>query len=340
MQVGSELLSVPVPAGCPPGHALVIDTGDNLRAWENDDNSPCLSCLPDTIRENAAGWGCVLFAVVLIALFAFSLSSSPPPHGQPYQTGRYAGQGQSTYTNSYSRGIDNDRIGGTAGAPASIPSSGPTEYSYESSDDGNSTSISPDSYPGHDEGFERGVDEHGKEIFRYEQDNQVYIIPSDQYYSWRSTYYHGSLTSDILHILLLQHMFSVMMYPRGLYYSTYASGFHPATRPYYASSAYHASYGRPAVGAGGAVSHAPRQAGTSVVRGRPVGSGLAGGTHIAQGRPVSSSHTAAGTPTVSGRPIGTAVGRPVSSSARPTSYTRPSTSTYRRTSFRSFRGRG
>lgn len=53
-------------------------------------------------------------------------------------------------------------------------------------------------YPGFDEGFERGVDESGNEIYRYESDNQVYIIPANDYYAWRSQYYHGSLTHEVL----------------------------------------------------------------------------------------------------------------------------------------------
>ena len=39
-----------------------------------------------------------------------------------------------------------------------------------------------DAYPGAADGFVRGLDASGAEVYRYEQNNQVYVIPAQQYY--------------------------------------------------------------------------------------------------------------------------------------------------------------
>ena len=104
--------------------------------------------------------------------------------------------------------------------------------------------VPADTYPGKEDGFERGVDANGTEVYRYEYNNQVYVVPAEQYYGWREEHYHGSLTPNILQILLLSHMYSVMAYPRTYYYSTVAhSGWHAPTTAYYSSAAYSAHYG-------------------------------------------------------------------------------------------------
>jgi hypothetical protein len=137
--------------------------------------------------------------------------------------------------------------------------------------------------------------------------------------AWRSEYYpagyHGSLTSTMLHALLFAHLYSVLAYPRGMYYGG-AHYFGRPTTAFYHSSAYTSHYGAPMRGANGGMSY-PRAAGA--------GGGMGGtgrvGTPVAQARPVAGGMGAAGrvggaggynsgyggrpgTPVAQGRPAG------------------------------------
>ena len=197
-------------------------------------------------------------------------------------------------------------------------------------DDGGSAkdgeSIPGDSYPGKEEGFERGVNKEGAEVYRYEQNNQVYVVPANDYYAWRNEYYyegyHGGLTHAMLTALLMSHMYSAMAYPRATFYSSYA--WHPATTAYYSSPAYTSHFGAPQV-VGGQVVHSGTTGvaaahATPVARGTPV----ARATPVAQGTPV-----AKGTPVAQPKPA--AAARPTVSRGWSTARTR-----YRSSSFRGF----
>ena len=175
------------------------------------------------------------------------------------------------------------------------------------------------SFPGSDEGFERGVDESGSEIYRYEYQNQVYVIPGNDYYAWRcarppalprlliacpappalrindrlrlppsssSEHYHGHMSHAILEMLLFSAMFHALAYPRGIYYG----GGHYFGAPrgaYYHSAGYQSHYGNPVRGANGAVTY-PRATG-------PAGGVARTGTPVAAARPVSPGATRSGT---------------------------------------------
>lgn len=163
-------------------------------------------------------------------------------------------------------------------------------------------------FPGKEDGFERGVDENGAEIYRYEQNDQVYVIPANDYYAWRSDYYphHGGhLSHEILDILLIGALFHTMAYSRMGYYG----GGHYFGRPgmgFASSAAYQSHFNAPVRGANGAVSY-PRNTGAGAAGGRV-------GTPVAQARPVSSGAGGAGyrggaggyrgTPVAASRPVG------------------------------------
>jgi hypothetical protein len=135
--------------------------------------------------------------------------------------------------------------------------------------------------------------------------NQVYVIPANDYYAWHAQYYCATchMTSTILHALLFAHLFSIMSYPRTHFYTSVHTSYHYSSTPYYQSSAYSSRYGSPNV-VNGRVVHTPTAAaaagrgptgpvrGTPVAQARPVATGTPlnrGGTPTAVGRPVSSS---------------------------------------------------
>lgn len=206
-------------------------------------------------------------------------------------------------------------------------------------DQGDDVPVDPnvpaDSFPGKEDGFVRGTDENGKEAYVYdcskqqdcppEAQNQVYVIPADNYYTWRNDYYHdgyhGGLTSIMLQALLISHLSRA--FAPNYFYSSYHFG--APVGAYYASTAYTSHYGPPRVGAGGQVVHGgsptTTRTGTPVAQARPV----AKATPVAAGRPVAASTA----------PVATA--RPVATPARPVA--RPPTRGWAtaRTAHRSFR---
>jgi len=160
-----------------------------------------------------------------------------------------------------------------------------------------------DLYPGATQGFERGYDASGHEIFRYERGSDVYVIPAAQYYDWRAQYVPygtSALSSAMLSALLLSRTYGVHTFPRSTYYSrTSPMVFRPAPSPYYRSTAYTAHY--------------PPRLGSY----RGVGPGVGGhyGAPVTTARPV----MGLGSP-VAARPV---VGRPVGGYAPPVAVARP-----------------
>ena len=190
--------------------------------------------------------------------------------------------------------------------------------------------IPPDSYPGAEDGFVRGVDADGQEAYRYEYQNNVYVIPADQYYRWREDYYHdgyhGGLTQAMLIALLLRPTYHPVMYSHSYFYTSYHWG--APTTAYYSTAAYHSHFGTPAV-VNGRVVH------TSAATGRPVG----GGTPVARARPVATARpvSAAGTPVAKGTPVATAKPAPAKPAPAKPATSRWATARTRTRTVRSFR---
>ena len=210
--------------------------------------------------------------------------------------------------------------------------------------------IPKDSYPGKEDGFIRGENPKGEEVYRYEQNGQVYVIPAEQYYNWRNEYYydgyHGGLTHVMLQALLFSHLYRVMTFPHAGFVSSY--GWHSPTTVYYHSPAYTAHYGAPSFVNGRVVHSTAGAGGTPVVRGTPV----AQARPVAVGRPVggttaaaSSTPIAKGTPVATGKPVAaTAAAKPSGgffgglfggrSSSTPTASTPTARPTYTRPTYR------
>ena len=190
--------------------------------------------------------------------------------------------------------------------------------------------VPADSYPGKEDGFVRGTDKDGNEAYSYEYQNQVYVVPAEDYYQWRGEYYHdeyhGGLTSVMLHALLISHLFHATAYSPSYFHNSYHFG--PPVGAYYASPAYSSHYGPPTMQNGRVVhggSPTTTRTGTPVARGtpvaqarpvataRPVANGAAvGAAAVATARPV-----ATATPVAAAKPAAAATpARPV---ARPTS---------------------
>ena len=171
--------------------------------------------------------------------------------------------------------------------------------------------IPKDSYPGKEDGFIRGENPKGEEVYRYEQNGQVYVIPAEQYYNWRNEYYydgyHGGLTHVMLQALLFSHLYRVMTFPHAGFVSSY--GWHSPTTVYYHSPAYTAHYGAPSFVNGRVVHSTAGAGGTPVVRGTPV----AQARPVAVGRPVGGTTAAASSTPIAGTPVAT--GKPVAAIA-------------------------
>ena len=166
--------------------------------------------------------------------------------------------------------------------------------------------------------------------------NQVYVIPSDQYYDWHANYYTGSLTASALHILLFAHIYSSFAYRPTYFHTTVITTYHAPVTSYYHSAAYTSHYSAPTV-VNGHVAHTPMatavRPGTPVAQARPLGGsyggamvsgaavgaaaggyggygGAAGAQQVAQGRPVTPSSYGTA-PVVQGRPVTSTGGYPV-----------------------------
>jgi len=292
----------------PSGHVIVVDMGDDLRTWGAESEQTCGG------RRMLYAGG----AVFLLAIFALVLLVKNPASAPHYSPGSYSpatygpSYNPATYGPSYNPATYGPSYSPATYGPSYSPASGASSGAYiESSDEFNASDVNASQYPGFDEGFERGVDESGQEIYRYEQNNQVYVIPGDQYYAWRAEYHHGSLTHEILQILLIGHLFHLMTYPRGLYYGS-RHFFGPATTPYYSSAGYRSRFAAPST-VGGRVVH--RTAGAA----RPsISSAATTRAGTALGRPMAAT-PAAHSPVVQNRPVSSTSARPSSSfgGARP-----------------------
>ena len=161
-------------------------------------------------------------------------------------------------------------------------------------------------------------------VYRYEYNDNVYVIPGNNYYAWRAEHYHGHLTHALLEMLLISSMYHALAYPRGLYYGAGGmySHFGAARMPYYHSAGYQSHFGNPVRGANGAVTY-PRSTGG------PAGAGRVG-TPVAHARPVGASGA---------RPGGNVGARPSTpvAHARPVAHSRPVS---HGGGFRGGRGRG
>lgn len=191
-----------------------------------------------------------------------------------------------------------------------------------------------DKFPGSDEGFQRGVNEQGAEVYRIEQENQVYIIPANDYYAWREQHYENHLTNEILQILLISSMFHALSYPRTTYYSSHTY-FGAPTVPYYQTTSYNAHFSTPVMHNGVATYPPASPTQAAAARAQTTAksasslkawqSRAASGQRpppVAQGRPISAASVGkGGTPVVQGKPSSgshvsthVAQARPVSSS--------------------------
>jgi len=190
---GSEVI-VLTPAGelavtipdMSPGEILIVDAGTDLRQWV--ETPSCWERLQDAVPCMFDA-RCLCYILLGVMFFALIASLARPHHygygGYGYGRG-YGYQPQHPDSSAYIQyRVNNAR--NTQGLAPSAPLDPKTAAEY----------------PGKDEGFERGVDKAGKEIYRYEQNNQVYVIPANDYYAWRAEHYHGHMSHDILNILLL-----------------------------------------------------------------------------------------------------------------------------------------
>ena len=305
-----------------PGHVIVVDMGTDLRAWEDERRR---SCLP---RRCAIGVCVVLLMGMVAVLLALSVAPARRPT-LPYASPQ-----------SYIHPAADSELGFVPPQTHDVAGSAQLSSLGDVSAQGE---VNATQYPGYDEGFVRGMDSSGAEVYRYEQGDQVYIIPADRYYDWRATHYHGSLTNEILTLLLVSSLYRTMMYPRAVYYShTRPVFFGSASRPFYSSASYRSHFAYPS-SAGGRTAYTP------VSASRPVGSGRtgAGAVPVATARPMGQGTSQQGfrTPVAQARPAGMgtpyAQGRPAGgTSGYPThSYSRPS-SGYSYHSSSGGRGRG
>ena len=312
MKMGEMAVTIPSMA---PGEVLIVDVGTGLEQYVEQEPWAPMEMLQSNNRccRNLT-FICAIASVLV--LFSVLLSSLAHPHHPPYGGGYGGGYGAQPVhpgvSQYQSHLLANSHVLYGASPPPPIAPIDP--------------SIDPDDFPGKEDGFERGVDESGAEVYRYEQNNQVYIIPANDYYAWRSEHYHGHLTSDILSILLISHLYHRMIYPHGMYYGAggmYRS-FGMAHAPYYASAAYQSHFSTPVRGANGQVAY-PRaaaggatagaaRAGTPVAQARPIGSARPASAGAAGGRVV-------GTPTASARPVSRPAGP--TAQARPIAQPRP-----------------
>jgi len=260
-------MAVTIPEGMRTGEVLVVDMGDSLRQWVTPEEgccaklfrcwSPVCEAIIKVIRCALPFCVCLLLLTMLAAMAGLFRPRHPYGYG-----GGYGGYGYSQPISSYNQHVlDHSHVVYGASPPAP-----PIDANMSAS------------FPGSDEGFERGVDESGSEIYRYEYQNQVYVIPGNDYYAWRSEHYHGHMSHAILEMLLFSAMFHALAYPRGIYYG----GGHYFGAPrgaYYHSAGYQSHYGNPVRGANGAVTY-PRATG-------PAGGVARTGTPVAAARPVS-----------------------------------------------------
>jgi hypothetical protein len=308
-----------------PGELLVIDSGEDLRQYEPP---PC-AWLSEWCSSPPARHLCGFFAFFLLLSLFFAIlvwASNQPHHHSSYYSHGYGGGyygGGGSYGGGYGGGY-----GGYGGGAVSQPN-----YYQQHLLDNSATkygatpppppevvdpSIDESSFPGKEDGFERGTDENGAEVVRYEDttSNQVYVIPAATYYDWRATNYppcpYPPCTPyhpnhDVLMLLLASSM--VHMYTSAYFYSR-PGLFGPPLMPYYRSTYYTSHYGTPVVGAAGRVIY---PAGGAMAGGaRPMG-GVGGGP----GAPVSR----AGTPVAQARPISQAAGGPAMGT--PVAHSRP-----------------
>ena len=293
MKQGEMAVTIPDMA---PGEVLIVDVGGGLEQYvEQESWAPMEMVQGDGCRRAMSICACL--SVVL--LFFVLISSMMRPH-HPYGGGGYGGgygqYGTNPAVSQYHQHLlDNRNVAYGASPPAPLD-----------------PNLDPDAFPGKEDGFERGTDESGAEVYRYEQNNQVYVIPANDYYSWRSEHYHGHLTQDILTILLVSHLYRTMMYPHGMYYGAGGmyGGFHRPVGAYYSSAAYQSHYSNPVRGPSGQTTYPRSNGGGAAAGGRT-------GTPVAQARPVATARPVGGTPN---RGTPTAAARPVS---RPVANARP-----------------
>ena len=220
MKQGEMAVTIPDMA---PGEILIVDVGTGLQQYVEYEEESWMPMELQGANNGCCGRvGRVLAFVTLFILFTSLIVMMMRPHGYGggygggYGHGYGGGYQQHPGVSQYQQHLlanSNVHYGAEPPSPPSLP-------------------IDPNDYPGKDEGFERGVDDKGNEVYRYEQNNQVYIIPSNDYYGWRSEHYHGHLTHDILTILLVSHLYSSMMYPRGMYCTHAGAGTLDLHRPF------------------------------------------------------------------------------------------------------------
>jgi len=305
-------MAVTIPDGMAPGEVLVVDLGTELRQWTGSEDdgrccswTNCFSSAYETCCDSCSRWMpfLVCFGLLLSFIILVSSSGHHRPYGYGYGGGYYA-QPVNPAVNEYKQHLlSHSNIAyGAVPSPPAMP-------------------IDPklaNEYPGKDEGFERGVDDKGNEIYKYTctaqatemctqaqlNPGQAYIVPANDYYAWRSEYHHGALNHELLHMLLLTTMFHAMMYRPGMYFGR-------PMMPFYRSGAYMSHYGSPMRGVGGAVSY-PRGGAMGGAGGYGAG-GMAGraGTPVAQARPMGGAaggYKGGSTPVAQARPTGGAAG--------------------------------
>ena len=195
VQTNEGAFAITVP-DVPPGHGIVVDMGTDLRTWEHGDAGAVAAAAARSLASRA-GSPSSSSAASLTRCRRTPRTTPPtrattPPTSHSRTTtsrSRTAARRAARTTRAPTAPRTLSSLAATAGGGA-VP-------------EADETQVNASTYPGYDEGFERGVDEQGKEIYRYVANNQVYVIPGDQYYAWRSQYYHGSLTHEILQVLLI-----------------------------------------------------------------------------------------------------------------------------------------
>lgn len=135
-------MAVDIPAGMGPGEVLIVDVGTDLRQWV--DSPSCMERVQEFFACLAPHAGALLCfgAICILALVLFS------GHRRTYGYGGYGGGYQHPDSAAYIQHRINNahNVQGAVAAPAAP--------------------VDPNAYPGKDEGFERGVDEKGNEIYR------------------------------------------------------------------------------------------------------------------------------------------------------------------------------
>ena len=163
-----EQMAIDIPPHMHPGELLVVDTGDELHTWTPGMCDDCKDMVEDT-----CGWCCsrevrtCFLWMLVIGLFCWAVAAIFG-HRSPYGYGGYGHGG------GYGYGAAQPVHPNVNAYHQHLLSHSNVQYGAINVTD---PSLQ-DAYPGKEDGFERGTNEKGEEIYRYEQNNQVSSRPT------------------------------------------------------------------------------------------------------------------------------------------------------------------